>query len=189
MVYLALIAVALLARIAWLLGSKEVPMPRRRPDPFERIAIASEKSVEELAGVRCTLGVIAGILEGAAPGPQGLNLSILEFHGRSLNMPHEPLPPVVLKDSEKVLVAVAPLLANGEPDTTVDVTWESSDPSVGIEEQADGRSAYILTPGESGSATITVTAQGYESETLSVSYEPGAPRHLNLSVGTPEPDA
>ena len=100
-----------------------------------------------------------------------------------------PVPPVVLKDTEKLLISVAPQLANGDPDTSVDVSFVSSDPSVGVEEQADGRSAYILTPGESGSATITASAPGYAPEDIAVSYEPGVPRSLNLSVGNPEPDA
>ena len=99
------------------------------------------------------------------------------------------LPPVVLKDTEKVLLSVAPLLASGEPDTSVDVSWVSSDASVVIEEAAEGRSAFALTPGERGAATITVSAQGYSDEVIQISYEPGAPRSLNLSVGSPEPDA
>lgn len=99
------------------------------------------------------------------------------------------LPPVVLKDTEKVLLSVAPMKADGSPDADVDVSWASDSADVGIEEQADGRSAYALTPGERGAAVITVTAAGYSAETISISYEPGAPRLLNLSVGSPEPDA
>lgn len=116
-----------------------------------------------------------------------LNLNIREFHGKQRGTKMA-LPPVVLKDSEKVLISVSPQLASGEADTAVDVAFASSDPSVGIEEQADGRSAYILTPGERGTAQITVTAPGYADETLDVSYEPGTPRSLNLSVGNPVSD-
>jgi hypothetical protein len=98
------------------------------------------------------------------------------------------LPPVKLLDTEKVLISVAPKNADGSDDASVDVSFSSSDPSVGIEEQEDGRSAFVLTPGESGSAIISVSAPGYAGESLEVSYASGAPRALNLSVGSPQSD-
>jgi hypothetical protein len=96
--------------------------------------------------------------------------------------------PVVLNSEQKVLISVNPLKPNGEADPDVDVTFSSSDPSVGIEEQADGRSAFILTPAESGSAQINIQASGYDSETLDVSYSPPQKGKLNVSVGSPQSD-
>jgi hypothetical protein len=116
-----------------------------------------------------------------------LNLQIRAVYGKvSRTMA---LAPLVLLDTEKVLLSVAPLLADGTPDTSVTVSWVSSDPSVGIEVQADSRSAFALTPNDSGAATVTASASGYTSESVAISYAPGVPRALNLSAGNPVPDA
>jgi hypothetical protein len=179
----------------WFLRPREVDMPKKGPpnrpnpnhppggrerrDPLRRIADAMEDMRDSLAQIEAQMG--------AQPGSQaGLNLNIREVYGRSI--PVAQLPPVVLKDTEKVLVSVAPKKPDGSDDTDVDVSFASSDASVGVEEQPDGRSAYVLTPGERGSAVITVSAPNYADETLSISYEPGAKGSLNLSVGSPEPD-
>jgi hypothetical protein len=124
----------------------------------------------------------------AHPG-QRLNLAITEVHGRSYKM--ATLAPIKMLDVEKVLLSVAPQKADGTADDTVTVTWTSSDPSqVGVEPSTtdNGRSCYALTPLETGSATITVAATGYTSDTVDISYAPGTPGTLNLSAGNPTLD-
>lgn len=98
------------------------------------------------------------------------------------------LDPVTLFDSEKAMLTVAPRLPNGDPDTTVEVSVTSSDSTqVGVE-QIDARNWWITTPLDSGSATLTLDAPGYEADTLAVSYSPGLPRRLNVTVGAPVSD-
>ena len=150
--------------------------------PPERVADA----LEEIKELLCK--VLHALLN--PPGPTGqdvLNLNIREIHGRS--NAKMALDPILLLDTEKILLSVAPQKADGTPDDSVTVSWSSSDLSVGLEVQADSRSAFALTPGETGAATITVSAPGYTTETVDISYKPGEPRSLNLSAGTPVSDA
>lgn len=93
-----------------------------------------------------------------------------------------------LTSEQKVLITINPIKPTGESDPDVDVSFSSSDPSVGIEEQPDGRSAYIQTPGESGSARITVSAPGYEEQPVDVTYAPPVKGELNVTIGQPESD-
>jgi len=120
-------------------------------------------------------------------GHKTLTVNVISIEGKS---PMATLPPLKMLDVEKVQLSVAPQLANGEPDTTVDVSWESSDPSqVSVEPAEDDRSCFCLTPLETGVATVTVSAPGYESVTIEISYAPGVPRSLNATIGSPVPDA
>ena len=96
--------------------------------------------------------------------------------------------PVALNSKEKVFITINPIKPDGTEDPDVDVAFSSSDPSVGIEEQPDGRSAFILTPGESGSAAITVSAPGYAEQIVDVTYSPLVLGNLNVSVGQPQSD-
>lgn len=114
-------------------------------------------------------------------------LSVTEIHPRRFAMQ---MPPIHMFDTEKVQLTVSPVKPNGEPDENVVVTWASSAPDqVGVEPIGDlGHSCWVTTPLDTGSATITVDAPGYNPSTVDVSYEPGIPRELNLQVGTPIPD-
>jgi hypothetical protein len=100
--------------------------------------------------------------------------------------------PITLNSDQKEAINVAPLLADGSPDLAAQVSFSSSDPSVGLDAVvADGAgnySAFILTPGQSGAATITVSAPGYDSESVDVSYAPLVARKLNISFGQPVSD-
>lgn len=98
------------------------------------------------------------------------------------------LDPIKLFADQKLLLTVMPKNEHGENDNDVDVEFSSNDASVGIEEQADGRSAFILTPAEAGSAVISIAAAGYPTETVAVSYSAPAARSLNVSVGAPQSD-
>jgi hypothetical protein len=115
-----------------------------------------EKLLRELEEIEHTEQEILDTLRGQA-GPQ-LNLSIREVHGKASHTMK--LPPLALLDTEKVLLSVAPQNADGTPDTTTTVSWASSDPSVGLDVQADTRSAFALTPLDKGGATVTVSAPG-----------------------------
>lgn len=100
------------------------------------------------------------------------------------------LSPLVLFDSEKVLGHLAPVKPNGEPDNDVLVTVTSSDPTqVGVElVEANGHSFWLLTPLDTGMATITMSAPGYNPTTVDVSYSPGQPRELNAQFDAPVSD-
>ena len=101
------------------------------------------------------------------------------------------LAPIKMLDVEKVLLSIAPQKADGTADDAVTVSWSSSDPSqVSVEPSTadNGRSCFALTPLESGVAIITVSAPGYASDTVEVSYAPGIPGKLNLSAGNPVSD-
>lgn len=91
-------------------------------------------------------------------------------------------PPLNLFDTDKCLISL-------NPEAKGPFTWESSDPAqVAVEPQGDGHSCYVLTPLDSGSATITVSAKGYESEIMLVTYTDSTPGELGMSAGSPEPD-
>lgn len=144
-----------------------------RPDHLGRIAKTFAEFVE--------------IYRGRRSGMLGLHIS--SIHGRRIKM--AALPPLRMLDVEKVLLSVAPQKANGDPDTEVTVSWTSSAPEqVGVEPSTEdnGRSAWALTPLERGAATITVSAPGYETDTLEIAYEPAVAGKLNLSAGTPVPE-
>ena len=117
------------------------------------------------------------------------------------------IPVPQLLDTEKILLSVMPRLANGRVDTEAVVTWTSSDPTqVGVEPGVDpfvfhdpqtgddytvpgAYNAFALTPLASGTATVTVSAPGYESADFGpITYAPGVPRSLNASVGSPVSD-
>lgn len=112
-----------------------------------------------------------------------------------------------LLDTEKILLSVMPRKADGHVDTAASVSWVSSDPSqVGVEPGTDtfvfsdpqfsedvtcpgAFNCYATTPNASGSASVTASAQGYESAEFGpISYAPGQPRSLNASVGSPISD-
>lgn len=107
--------------------------------------------------------------------------------GGNLNMASAPIN-ITLFSDQSIPVTVAPLLANGDPDNAVDVSWSSSSDSVQVVERADGRTADILTPADAGAAVITAKAPGYEDQAFNVSYTPRAARSLNASVGEPTSD-
>ena len=78
------------------------------------------------------------------------------------------------------------------PDPDAIVTVTSSDPSVGVEQDANGQ-WWITTPGDSGAATITISAQSpnadYESAALDFSYGPPIAGQLNVSIGSDVSDS
>jgi hypothetical protein len=137
------------------------------------------------------LDKVIDTLEKHTPGPRkGLGLYINTVYGKRCNM--AVLPPIKMLDVEKVLLSVAPQKADGTVDDSVIVTWSSSDPTqVGVEPSStdNGRSCFALTPLESGTAIISASAPGYDTDTVEVSYAPGVAGKLNLSAGTPVSDA
>lgn len=96
-------------------------------------------------------------------------------------------PVLQMTDVQKVVLQVAPQMANGEPSSPT-VTWTSDDPSVGINVSADTFSCEVTTPLERGAANITAYVPGYETEIQPIAYSPGLPGKLNMSVGTPVSD-
>jgi hypothetical protein len=123
--------------------------------------------------------------EGAG-GKRRMNTAInIILEQRSTAMRNDP---IKLLPTEKVLLSSTPI-KDGADDTSVDISWSSSDPSVGIEEQEDGRSAYVTTPLDAGSGEITASAPGYEDEIFPVSYAAPVPGKLNVTVGVPVSDA
>ena len=105
-------------------------------------------------------------------------------------MPPTPitLPVVKLLDVEKVLLSSSPTLPDGTPASVIP-EWESSDSDqVSLEVSEDGLTCWALTPLETGESTITVSAEGFQSATVDISYAPAIPGQLNLSVGTPQPE-
>lgn len=97
------------------------------------------------------------------------------------------LPDETLLDTESVELSVSPTDAAGNP-ASVTPTWESSDPSVGLEVSDDGLSATATTPQESGSSVITVSAPGFRPWQVMIGYAPPKPGEMNLSVGERKPD-
>ena len=101
---------------------------------------------------------------------------------------HMELPPISMQSNNKVQLSATLLKPDGSEDTTTQLSWSSSDPSVGLEVSDDTKSAWVTTPAESGDAIITVSAHNYESDTIHVTYTPFVPGKINLTVGTPVED-
>ena len=157
---------------------------------------------------RQTLGGIDQILTELRrqhPKPRGLNPAITSIHGRSPSAMNVPVPKLL--DTEKILLSVMPRKEDGHVDVGATVTWASSDESaVGIDPGTESFefhdpqfdetvtcpgafNCYALTPNQSGSATVTASAAGYESAEFGpIEYAPGVPRSLNASVGSPISD-
>lgn len=112
-----------------------------------------------------------------------------------------------LVDTEKIVLSVMPRKADGHVDVAASVNWSSSDASqVGIELDTEpfvfsdpqfgedvtcpgAFNATATTPLESGSASVTASAAGYESAVFGpIEYAVGQPRSLNGSVGSPISD-
>ena len=128
---------------------------------------------------------------------------VAEVHGRRTEMAQTIVVPQLL-DVEKVLLSTMPRKADGTIDVGAVNTWTSSDPSVGIEvgtgtfDFDDGTNGtvtcpgsfncFALTPGDSGSGTVTSKIPGYEDVAFTITYAPGVPRSQNPSVGQPVSD-
>ena len=112
-----------------------------------------------------------------------------------------------LLDTEKILLSVMPRLADGHVDTAAAVTWEATvaaqvgaepgtEPFVFHDPQFDEDvtcpgvfNCFALTPLNTGTGTVVASAPGYESAEFGpIVYEPGVPRSLNASVGSPVSD-
>lgn len=121
-----------------------------------------------------------------------LDVHIVAVHGKgSFCMPPEPItfPEVKMLDVEKVLLSASPTKPDGSPADGVPLTWTSSDPNaVSLEPSEDGLTCWALTPLESGSANVTVSARGFRSVVIPISYAPAVPGELNVSVGNPTLD-
>jgi hypothetical protein len=128
------------------------------------------------------------------------------IYGRNPHMPVTITVPKLL-DTEKILLSVMPRKADGTIDATAVITWTSSDPSkVGVEPGTDpfpfddgqgggpvtvpgNFNCFATTPlSDEESATVTVSAPGYDSAVFPIGYAPGQPRSLNASVGQPVSD-
>lgn len=135
--------------------------------------------------------IVCAVREALECGVGEMNLAIREVHGRT-NVPTQPqiLSPIKLIDTEKVLLSTSPQTSDGNP-YEGPLTWGSSDPAaVAIEPDpaTNGRTAWALTPLETGSATITVSAPGVRTAKVDISYAPPAVGEMNLSAGTPVVD-
>jgi len=117
------------------------------------------------------------------------------------------IPVPKLLDTEKILLSVMPRKADGHVDTQATLTWVTSDPTqVGLEVGVDSFTfhdpqfnedvtcpgsfnCFATTPLTTGTGTVTASAPGYESADFGpINYEPGVPRSLNASVGSPVSD-
>lgn len=112
-----------------------------------------------------------------------------------------------LLDTEKIVLSVMPRKADGHVDANAVISWATNDAAqVGIE---PGTESFIFTdpqfgedvtcpgafnctattPNASGTGIVTASASGYESAEFGpINYEPGVPRSLNASVGSPIAD-
>jgi len=124
-----------------------------------------------------------------------------------------------LLDVEEIQLSVMPRKEDGHVDAAALITWTSSDAAqVGATPgrivMVNGHATIdtapftftdpqfnedVLVPGEfncvattpllAGVATVTASAQGYESADFGpIAYAPGVPRSLNASVGSPTSD-
>jgi hypothetical protein len=173
------------------------PEDRRSND---RIATEIRKLTDAVNDLNSSICELTHALKHKAPRVLGVHVREVQGKERTMAL----LPPIALLNVERVKIATAPLKADGTPDSTVIVSWASSDPAqVGIEPlpehdglDAEGNpitipdthAAWATTPLDSGAAEITISAAGYETDVLPISYVPGVPRRLNVSVGTPVPD-
>jgi len=161
-----------------------------------------EAHLRTLKGIEKHFAELVEIFSSPSHSKAGLGFFVREIQGKRFTMITRP--PIVMLDVERVLVSVAPRKPNGDPDPTVQVAWASSDPAqVGVEVlpeheglDAEGlpitipgtHEAWLLTPLDRGAADVTISAPGYETTLQPLSYEPGVPGQLNVSVGTPVPD-
>lgn len=123
------------------------------------------------------------LLCGEGPVPQ-LRLRLVAISGRTPHMVH---PIITMTDVEQVTLAVSPTDAAGNP-IALNVTWESSDPSVELVPSNDTLSCLCKTPLSQGAANVTATAPGHEPEIQPIAYHPAVPGRLNMTVGTPVSD-
>jgi hypothetical protein len=103
---------------------------------------------------------------------------------------------LILTDSQKVALALAPADAAGNPapiDVSTPPVWSSSDDTVlTVTAAADGMSADAVTTGKLGTATISVSADADPSSatktiagTLDVQVLAGEAVSLGISAGNP----
>lgn len=160
----------------------------------------------ELKEIQRQLTRIEHKIDLCCQGGRSLGAHISEVHGRRTKMPvNVPVPKLL--DTEKIVLSVMPRKADGHVDIGAVISWVSSDPSqVGVEPGTDpfpfhddqnsedvtcpgNFNCTATTPNASGTATVTVSAPGYDSATFGpITYEPGVARSLNASVGTPQSD-
>jgi hypothetical protein len=185
------------------LAQKEAPTAHK--SDFDRLLEAIDYLGDRIVS---HLDRIARDLE-AHPAPRNhLGAYVSAVYGR--RVPVSPVNIVVPKllDTEKVLLSVMPRKADGHVDREALVTWESDDPSkVGVEpgtgtfdftdDQNGGEvvtcpgffNCFATTPlSDEESATVTVSAKGYDPAMFAISYAPGQPRSLNASYGQPVSD-
>jgi len=173
------------------------PDDRRSND---RIASEIRKLTDAVSDLKFSIRELTLALKHTAPRVLGVHVREVQGKERTMAL----LPPIALLNVERVKIATAPLKADGTPDTTAVITWASSaTDQVGIEpmpehEENDAEGvpflvpathmAWATTPLDSGAAEISISSPGYETDVLPISYVPGVPRRLNVSVGTPVPD-
>jgi hypothetical protein len=101
---------------------------------------------------------------------------------------------LVLTDTQKVALSIAPVDAAGNPAAVEEVTWEVSDSAVlTLAVAEDGLSAEVVTTGALGTAQVSVKAdaligEGVEELTGLLDIEVVADKAVSLGVtaGTPE---
>lgn len=140
---------------------------------------------------------------------------VAAVYGRRTKMPiNVPVPKLL--DTEQIQLSVMPRKADGHVDVDAQVSWVSSDSAQG--EAKPGRivngvintdpfdftdtqngdevvtcpgafNCVATTPNSTGRFVVTASAPGYEAAEFGpITYEPGQPRSLNASVGSPVSD-
>lgn len=102
------------------------------------------------------------------------------------------LPPISVFSTEKQPMDLNPVRGGQtEVDETAHATVVSSDPSqVEIEVvDADLNKYNLLTPLDSGTAEITISGPGFETDSFTFSYSPFVPGHFNPTFGAAISDA
>jgi len=133
---------------------------------------------------------------------------VAAVHGRRTTMPVN-IPVPQLLDTEKILLSVMPRKRNGHVSTDAVVTWTASgdstievgtdpfpfhDPQFNEDVTCPGNfNCYALTPGSSGTGTVTANATDAEGAFEAAEFGPitwaaGQPRSLNASLGSPISD-
>lgn len=174
-------------------------MSHRIRDILDAIQIALDNLMDRVADLEARFCELTRV--------RSLNGYVSAVKGRGCNNVAANIPVPSLLDVEKILLSVMPRKADGHVDAAAVISWASSDESqVGIEPGTESFvfhdpqfdedvtcpgafNCYALTPLESGSATVTASAAGYESAEFGpITYAPGQPRSLNASVGSPVSD-
>lgn len=164
----------------------------------------TDRILYEIERVRQNTVEILELLPKARP----LGAMIAAIHGRRCVMPVT-IPVPQLLDTEKILCSVMPRKRDGHVSTQAVVAWAANgdaqievgtaefifhDPQFDEDVTCPGSfNCYALTPGASGTGTVSVSGSDAEgvfdtAEFGPITWAPGQPRSLNASIGSPISD-